>query len=88
MTIISVVMDLPDSARYHWATIGALGHAVDALGLDVTIDVVGTDRIDDSFIAEPGDAVMLGPGTPYLRPRVAEGVVRAARERGVPLVGT
>lgn len=88
MATISIVMDLPDSARYHWATVAALGHAVERLDADVTLAVVGTDRIDDAFIASPGDGVVMGPGTPYLHPDRAEAVVQSARERGVPLVGT
>ena len=80
---ISVLMDLPPAARFHVATLAAISHACDAIGVDAVVRVVTTDAI-----GEIGDGVVIGPGSPYRDPRAAEEVIRAARERGVPLVGT
>lgn len=82
-------MDLPSSHRYHAATVEALQHASDHVQLPIEIRVVGTNSITDADeVAKPGTAVMIGPGSPYLDQDAAHEVVRRARERGVPLVGT
>lgn len=81
-----MLIDLPAEARYHGATVEALRHAIEAAGADCEIDVVHTDRIGDTSAI--GDGVVIGPGSPYRDPSAAEAVIRQARERGVPLVGT
>ncbi len=82
-------MDLPFDHRYHRATIDALRHTSDYLGMRIETRVVRTDTIIDvDAIAQPGSAVIIGPGSPYLDQEAAHAVVRRARERGVPLVGT
>jgi CTP synthase (UTP-ammonia lyase) len=81
--VITVLMDLPeanDSFRY---TVEALDHAIVASHADVAVRVVPTDAI-----GELGHAVVIGPGSPYRDPRAAEEVIRTAREKGIPLVGT
>lgn len=91
MLKVVVVMDLPEARDYHVATVSALGHAANATGLDTGVEVVTTDRIDDellSRVGRPGTAVVIGPGTPYRIPDAAHEVIRTARERGIPLVGT
>ena len=80
---ITVLMDLPPSQAYHQATVAALGHAADALGVGVDVRVVTTDAI-----GALGDGVVIGPGSPYREPMAVENVIRQARERGLPLVGT
>jgi hypothetical protein len=85
MPTITVLIDSPATAAYHVATIDALRHAIDARDDRhlFTIDVVNTDAI-----GKLGDAIVIGPGTPYNDPRAAEDVIADARERGVPLVAT
>jgi CTP synthase (UTP-ammonia lyase) len=86
-----VLIDLPEGQAYHAATIAALRHAADQAGLKTDIRVVPTDQIDDDVFARlggPGTAVVIGPGSPYRDPDAAHEVIRLARERGVPLVGT
>jgi hypothetical protein len=85
MTTITVLIDSPSTARYHAATVTALGHAIGERDDrdSFTVDVVRTDAIHSI-----GDAVVIGPGTPYNDPRAAEEVITSARERGVPLVAT
>jgi CTP synthase (UTP-ammonia lyase) len=86
---VTVLFDLPAGHRYHRATLAALGHASEALGIPIEVRVVPTDTIRDaSRIAAPGSAVIIGPGTPYRDPEAAHEVVRKAREQNVPLVAT
>ena len=80
---ITVLMDLPPEQAYHRATVAALEHAADALGAAVDVHVVTTDAI-----GALGDGVVIGPGSPYRDPMAVESVIRQARERGLPLVGT
>lgn len=85
---ISVIIDSPPEAKYHVATISALEHAVAALGQDIPITVVRTPDVDDAFLSSLDGGVVIGPGSPYDVPDRADAVIRSARERGVPLVGT
>ena len=87
--VVSVLIDLPAAHRYHVATLEALGHAAAELGIPIDLRVVPTDTIrDPSRIAMQGSAVVIGPGSPYRDQEAAHAVVREARERNVPLVGT
>ena len=85
---ISLVIDSPPSAPYHRATLAALSDAAAARAPNAEIRVVRTPEIDDAFLTSPGDGIVIGPGSPYDRPDLAEAAIRTARERGVPLVGT
>ena len=80
---ITVVMDLAPDRPYHRATVAAIGHAADAAGVAVDVQVVTTDAV-----GALGDGVVIGPGSPYREPAAVERVIRGARERGLPLVGT
>ncbi len=42
---VTVLIDLPPAQRFHVATVAALRHAGDHLGVELTVDVVTTDRI-------------------------------------------
>jgi len=87
--VVTVLMDLPADHRYHQATLAALEHASADRRIPIDIRVLRTDAIRDaSRIATPGSAVVIGPGSPYRDPEAAHDVVRKARERNVPLVGT
>ncbi|MGD9749596.1 MAG: hypothetical protein AB7W59_01230 [Acidimicrobiia bacterium] len=80
---ITVLIDLPATQRFHRSTVDALQHAIDEGGHDAVISVLRTDAP-----GELGDAVVVGPGSPYRDPGVADHVIRTARERGLPLLGT
>ncbi len=87
--VVTVLIDSPASHPYHSATLAALGHASEDRGIPIEVRVVPTDTIRDaSRTAVAGSAVIIGPGTPYRNPDAANAVVRAARERNIPLVGT
>lgn len=88
MKQISVIIDSPPDAKYHVATIEALRHAVDASAHDIPVVVVRTPDISDTFVSTFDGGVVIGPGSPYDVPGRADDVIRSARERGVPLVGT
>lgn len=83
MSVITVLMDLPTGAPAYRHTMAALDHSIMALGARVEVVVYRTDAIGSL-----GDAVVIGPGSPYRDPPAAESVIEAARTRGIPLVGT
>ena len=84
---VAVLMDLPPDRRYHQATIAALAHA-SAVTSDIRTIVVQTNSIGGRAADALGDAVVVGPGSPYLDQDAVHGVIACARERGIPLVGT
>ncbi len=86
--VITVLIDLAPEQRYHAATLAALEHASARLGAAVDVRMVPTDTIDGQLIADPGAAVVVGPGSPYRDQEAVHAVVRTAREKGIPLVGT
>jgi CTP synthase (UTP-ammonia lyase) len=87
--VVTVLIDLPAGHPYHRATLAALQHASEHRGIPIEVRVVPTDTIrDPSGIAAAGSAVIIGPGSPYRDPEAAHTVVREARERNIPLVGT
>jgi CTP synthase (UTP-ammonia lyase) len=87
--VVSVLIDLAAEHPYHRATVNALQHASSHLRLTTDIRIVRTDAIDDvDGVVRPGTAIVIGPGSPYRNKDAAHAIVRAARERGVPLVGT
>ncbi len=86
--VITVLMDLPATQAYRVATLEALAHAEAHVGAGVRVQVVPTAAIDGHLISDPGDGVMVGPGSPYDNPEGVLEVIRTARQRGVPLVGT
>ena len=87
--VVTVLIDLPADHRYHRATIAALQHASDSRRIPIEVRVVPTNTIRDaSQVAGAASAVIIGPGSPYRDPEAANEVVREARERNIPLVGT
>ena len=90
MSTINILMDLPAGQAYHSATVRGLEQAAASRGLAERVDlrVVPTATIDRALTEEPGDGVVVGPGSPYDSPEKVLDVIRTARERGVPLVGT
>lgn len=84
---VAVLMDLPRDHPYHLATLAALDHASAVTSALRTI-VVPTDAIGGRSADSLGDAVVVGPGSPYGDAEAVLQVIGSARERGVPLVGT
>jgi CTP synthase (UTP-ammonia lyase) len=80
-------MDLRPDEPYHQATLAALAHA-GAVSCALRTIVVPTDTIGGRDADALGDAVVVGPGSPYREAEAVLDVIRSARERGVPLVGT
>ena len=84
---VTVLMDLPPDRPYHRATLAALAHAA-AGGQAARSIVVPTDAIGGRSGDALGDAVAVGPGSPYRDAEAVLYVIGSARERGVPLLGT
>jgi CTP synthase (UTP-ammonia lyase) len=86
---VNLLIDYAPEHPYHRASVAALQDAASQARLPVEIRIVPTDTIDDvDRLTAAGSAVFIGPGTPYRNPDAANDVIRAARERGVPLVAT
>jgi hypothetical protein len=80
---ITVLMDLPSDDPNHDATMAALDRAIEAGGIDVSLELARTDAI-----RRLGDGVVVGPGSPYTDPPAVERAIGTARLQGIPLVGT
>lgn len=88
MTIeVSVLMDLRPDHDFHRATCRALEHAGAELSIPVVPRVVRTPAWDGDA-RRLGSGVIVGPGSPYDVEGAAYAVIRHARERGLPLLGT
>lgn len=85
---VALLIDLPPTAAYHRATVDALGHAAAAAGRPLGLGVFTTDDPMFDRTLDGWDAVVIGPGSPYRDEVAVWSIVRSARERGVPLVGT
>ena len=79
---VAVVGDYQPANETHTATDAALGH------VGVEFDWLGTDSFDPEEAASVYDALWIAPASPYRNMEAALEVIRLARERGVPLVGT
>ena len=91
--VINLLIDLDPARGYGGATVDALTHAAAAAGSKVEVRVVPTATIGSRLAGGDvpgctGDGVVVGPGSPYRDPDAVLAVIRVARERGVPLVGT
>jgi CTP synthase (UTP-ammonia lyase) len=86
--IVSILVDREVAAHYGPATVDALGHAQRWLGHAVEMRPVPTRTIDDELILRESSGIVIGPGSPYDNPDGVLRVIRSAREKGLPLVGT
>ena len=85
---VTVLIDRDRAPRYAEATFAALADAIGAAHADLEVRELPTAAIDAATIGAPGRGVVVGPGSPYENPEGVLDVIRSARERGVPLVGT
>lgn len=86
---VCVVGDFDAEFPPHVATNEAIGHSAAALGLDVTIDWLGTQSLErDLTRVEAADAVWCAPGSPYRSLLGALSALRYTRENDVPTLGT
>jgi CTP synthase (UTP-ammonia lyase) len=88
MSTVSVLLDRQVAGQYDAATVDALGHAQRWLGPAVEIRLIPTGTIDKDLILRESAGVVIGPGSPYDNPDGVLAVIRSAREKGLPLVGT
>src|SRR5262249_52490608 len=71
----------------HAATDAALAHSSDAIGADIRWQWVSTSDLGDSLPAGCR-GLLVAPGSPYKDMSNTLRVIRFARERGVPCLGT
>jgi CTP synthase (UTP-ammonia lyase) len=79
---LAVIGDYQPENETHTATDAALGH------VGLAFDWIGTDVVDPEATVAGYEAVWIAPSSPYRNMEAALEVIRLARERGVPLVGT
>ena len=79
---IAVVGDYQPENETHTATDTALGH------VGIAYEWIGTDAVEPKRAVREYDGVWIAPASPYRNMDAALEVIRLARERGVPLVGT
>jgi CTP synthase (UTP-ammonia lyase) len=79
---VAVIGDYQPENETHAATDAALGH----VGLE--FEWIGTDAVDPEDAVAAHDGLWIAPASPYRNMEAALEVIRLARERGVPLVGT
>jgi CTP synthase (UTP-ammonia lyase) len=79
---VAVVGDYEPHNETHTATDAALEH------VELGFDWIGTDFVDPEQAVSHYDAVWIAPASPYRNMDAALEVIRLARERGMPLVGT
>lgn len=84
---VAVILDRAAAGPYAHATVAALDHAAPALATAVEATVLASTDLAE-FGEQGWSGVVVGPGSPYRDPEAVLGVVRTARERGLPLVGT
>jgi CTP synthase (UTP-ammonia lyase) len=82
--LVGVVGDFDPRNHTHVATNEALAH------VDLAFEWVPTDAVGEDVAAQFGRyaGVWIAPASPYRSMDGALRVIRHARERGVPLVGT
>jgi CTP synthase (UTP-ammonia lyase) len=84
---IGVVGDYREQRETHVATMAALQHAADALGV-AWLGTAGLARHGAGDVLVPFDGVFVAPGSPYESTVGALDAIRWAREHDVPVLGT
>ena len=87
MTAIAILGEYSATFAPHRATTAAIAHARARLGIAVEATWVSTAAVDERLF-ERFDAVWVAPGSPYKDLELTLWAIRAARERGVPCLGT
>jgi CTP synthase (UTP-ammonia lyase) len=88
---IGIIGDYDTGKPSHTATLAALGHATEALGISADITWHPTLSLPGpAGLAglEPADAIWGSPGSPYRSFEGALAGIRYARERGKPFIAT
>ena len=85
MVKIGVIGDFRAENPTHGATNDGVGHAAEALGVDLELAWLPTDEAHDYAAF---DGLLCSPGSPYRSLAGALEGIRFARENGVPFLGT
>ena len=88
---IGIIGDFDSSVLSHIATINAITHAKDALGLNVSVSWIPTPTLAQKpaeEILSSFDALWCSPGSPYKNMNGAIEGIRFARENGWPFFAT
>lgn len=88
---IAIIGDFEPERQSHRATNEALGHAAEALAIELTTDWLPTPSLEaeiDTAKLEKYHGIFCAPGGPYKSMTGALEAIRFARERGWPFIGT
>ena len=91
MLKVAIIGEYDAKRSSHRATDEALGHSVQALGLDLRTEWVATEGLEESDgkrLLESFDAFFIAPGGPFKSMEGSLEAIRFAREIGRPLIGT
>jgi len=84
---LAILGEFTPSFAPHAATNAAIAHACAASGLDVRASWISTEAIDAALFTQ-FDGIWVAPGSPYKNMAKTLWAIRAARENGVPCLGT
>ena len=88
---VGIIGDHDPQRPSHAATVDALQHAVQALGLPLEATWLATPTLDGAEgerLLARYDALWCAPGSPYASMEGALAAIRYARERDIPFIGT
>lgn len=90
MNKIAIIGDYQENYRPHDATNEAIVHAASFLEEIVSADWIPTASIDDNFntIITTYQGFWIAPGSPYNSMSGALKIIKYAREKGIPTIGT
>lgn len=89
MLNVGIIGDYDETKLTHPATAVAIIQAAQTLEEVVNVRWVDTTLLEqDLKILDPYDALLAGPGTPYVSSRGALAGIQYARERQRPFLGT
>jgi len=85
---IGIIGDYAAQNTSHVATDAALGHAASALGIEVEVVWLRTDKLNHGARLESFDGLLCAPGSPYASMEGALSAIRYARENDRVFLGT
>lgn len=90
-TPIAIIADFDGSNSSHVATNQAIKHSSEALGSNVEVGWIDTEKLagtDAAVVLRDFSGLWLGPASPYRSAEGALAAIRLARESKIPLLGT
>src|SRR5437763_920056 len=90
-SFVTIAADFDPGSKSHSATNNAIAHCAAASGVGIKFRWIATTELARPHgldILAESRGIWIGPGSPYQSMEGALTVIRLARERGIPLLGT